>query len=569
MRWTIAKKAGLLIIGVMSATLATTFIILMSSTSKQTNTTTQLFLDDIEQSLIHSLKFAMGQGITDVTPFVTKMKQIKNLRELEVLPRNSIRSNSEEQMDAVERTVLSTRQPQAFREIYQNEAVMRSVQPILADSTCVSCHGGSIGEPLAIVTVRYSIEATEARQKAIATYTIVLALISIVLTSFFIIFLLQRQVSKPLANLITQSEAIADGDLTATINYDAKDEIGALAQVFRRMTGSLESSIAQIVEATTAVASATTEISAGTEQMAAGAQEQSTQASEISSAVEEITKTIADNSRNASATADTAVSAKEAAIKGGKVVEASVAGMKQIAAVVSQVAETVKALGTSSSQIGDITAVIDDIADQTNLLALNAAIEAARAGEQGRGFAVVADEVRKLAERTTQATKEIGNKIKRIQGDTSIAITAMQEGSQEVDDKIRQADAAGTALGEIVAFSNKVTQMISVIATASDQQAKTSEEISRSVEGISNVTHETATGLQQIARSSEDLNRLTEKLQSLTELFVLSKDNHPAEQSEHRVNEKDVHGNLIRRPKFGKTTKEASHSESSMKNQPA
>lgn len=288
------------------------------------------------------------------------------------------------------------------------------------------------------------------------------------------------------------------------------------------MRDSLRDSITQIAEATAAVASATTEISAGTEQMAAGAQQQSSQSSDIASAVEEMSKTITENSKHAMAAADTAAAAKDAALKGGKVVDDTVAGMKQIATVVKQTAETVKALGTSSNQIGEITSVIDDIADQTNLLALNAAIEASRAGEQGRGFAVVADEVRKLAERTTTATKEIADKIRRIQVDTSAAVAAMQEGTKQVDDGIRQAESASVALGEIVNFSNKVTEMIGVIAAASEQQAGTSEEISRSIEGISNVTHETATGLQQIAHSSEDLNRLTQNLQALTQMFTIS-----------------------------------------------
>jgi methyl-accepting chemotaxis protein len=255
--------------------------------------------------------------------------------------------------------------------------------------------------------------------------------------------------------------------------------------------------------------------------MAAGAQEQTSQAGEVASAVEEMTKTIIENSRNAGSAAETAKRAREAAQAGGKVVSETVVGMRGIAAVVKESAATVTELGKSSDQIGEIISVIDDIADQTNLLALNAAIEAARAGEQGRGFAVVADEVRKLAERTTKATKEIAGMIKKIQADTAGAVRSMEEGTQKVEEGIRLADRAGVSLEEIVAVSQKVTDMMTQIAAASEQQSSASEEISKNVGAISTVTSQTATGTQQIARAAEDLNRMTEKLQELVQRFKL------------------------------------------------
>jgi methyl-accepting chemotaxis protein len=168
--------------------------------------------------------------------------------------------------------------------------------------------------------------------------------------------------------------------------------------------------------------------------------------------------------------------------------------------------------------------VIDDIADQTNLLALNAAIEAARAGEQGRGFAVVADEVRKLAERTTKATKEIAAMIKTIQKDTAGAVESMGEGTKKVDEGIQLADKAGSSLQEIVQISQRVTDMVAQIAAASEQQSSASEQISKNVEAISAVTGQTASGTQQIARAAEDLNRLTDNLQGYLAKFKLSGD---------------------------------------------
>jgi methyl-accepting chemotaxis protein len=333
---------------------------------------------------------------------------------------------------------------------------------------------------------------------------------------------LARVIGGPVKTLAEQAGIIASGDLTVKVEHDSSDEIGQLAEAFKQMVNSLRETLTQVGEASSAVASASNEISSSTEQMAAGAQEQTSQAGEVASAVEEMTKTIVENSKNASSTADTAKDARVAAEQGGTVVEETVTGMKRIAEVVKQSAGTVQELGKSSDQIGEIIGVIDDIADQTNLLALNAAIEAARAGEQGRGFAVVADEVRKLAERTSKATKEIAGMIRKIQGETKGAVASMEEGTKQVDEGIKLADRAGNSLHVIVDISQKVTDMVAQIAAASEEQSSASEQISKNVEAISAVTGETAQGVQQIARAAEDLNRLTENMQQIIGRFRLS-----------------------------------------------
>ncbi|MBP6673083.1 MAG: methyl-accepting chemotaxis protein [Bacteroidetes bacterium] len=331
-------------------------------------------------------------------------------------------------------------------------------------------------------------------------------------------FVIARIISGPVNELVAN---IANADLNSRFNSTRKDEIGGLQKAFDGFVDQIKNTLVQVSESSAAVASASTEISSSTEQLAAGAQEQSSQSAEVAGAVEEMTKTIIENSRNASDTADTAKRAKATAEKGGNVVRQTVEGMKDIAKVVNKSADTVKALGRSSDQIGEIISVIDDIADQTNLLALNAAIEAARAGEQGRGFAVVADEVRKLAERTTKATKEIASMIKQIQTDTKDAVFSMDEGTKKVNDGILLADQAGESLKEIMEISQLVTDKVAQIAAASEQQSSASEQISKNVEAISSVTQESASGTQQIARTAEDLNRLTENLQELLNKFNL------------------------------------------------
>ena len=317
-------------------------------------------------------------------------------------------------------------------------------------------------------------------------------------------------------------EIMAAGDFTKKIEGNYKGDHQIIKNSINSLIDSLGEVLEEITQAVQATASASNQISASSEEMAAGAQEQSAQASEVASAVEEMASTIVETTKNANVAASSAKEAGDTAKQGGSVVNETVSRMNRIAEVVEQAAETVQALGKSSDQIGEIVQVINDIADQTNLLALNAAIEAARAGEQGRGFAVVADEVRKLAERTTKATKEIAMMIKQIQKDTYDAVESIQVGKNEVETGKVMANKAGESMEDIVIAAGKVLDVANSVASASEQQASAAEQISKNIEAISNVTHESATGVQQIARASEDLNRLTENLQILVSRFKIN-----------------------------------------------
>ena len=332
----------------------------------------------------------------------------------------------------------------------------------------------------------------------------------------------ENYLNKNANSLLVEMDKFAAGDLTVNIvASNENDVIGKLFSGFNKVVTNLKSIILNLTDAVQATASASNQISSSTEELAAGAQEQSAQTGEIAGAVNQMSATIIQTTRHAAEASENAKEAGTVAKEGGKAVEDTINGMGRIANVVSRAAQVVQELGKGSEQIGEIVQVIDDIADQTNLLALNAAIEAARAGEQGRGFAVVADEVRKLAERTTKATKEIAVMIKRIQNDTKEAVVSMNEGTKEVEVGKELAEKAGGSLRQIIGTAGKVTDIITQVAAASEEQSSAAEQISKNIESISNVTHEAASGTQQIARAAEDLNRLTDNLQNLISQFKI------------------------------------------------
>ncbi len=650
-RTNITRQTGFIVTGILTVMLTSMIIVIQWQSEKTIMDITETNGKGSKELITRSLTFAMSSGVTDIEPYVEKLKGVPNLEELHIIPSNVIKPNSESGMDKIEAQVFAARTSQSFKETYHDVPVYRTVAPVLAEESCTACHTVAVGSPLAVTSVRLSVAAAEAAVRTQRLSATAIAVFIILLTVWIVIFMIKRNILKDLFESISHILQLARGDVQVQTSSVRNDEIGDLIQGIEtlreslvnkttaareiaagnlaveipvlseadelgssmvtmkesirslvteagllvtsavdgdlthrgnasrfageyknviqgfnstldavigpvkegsdvlavmatgdltvRMKGeylgehrlladsintlgiNMRNALQQVAEAVEATASAGNEISSSAEQMAAGAQEQTQQASEVAEAVEEMTKTIVGSTHDATEAAETAKNAGATAVHGGKIVEETIEGMNRISDVVHQSAQTVEALGRSSDQIGEIVQVIDDIADQTNLLALNAAIEAARAGEQGRGFAVVADEVRKLAERTTKATKEIASMIRQIQKDTTGAVESMMKGKKEVEDGKSLADRAGNSLKEIIDGARQVVDTVTRVAAASLEQASASEQISRNIEAISNVTQESAAGTQEIARAAEDLNRLTANLLSLLGQFSL------------------------------------------------
>ena len=350
-----------------------------------------------------------------------------------------------------------------------------------------------------------------------------IGLLGILALSILLAWLVSRTVTGPIKTVVDTIRDIAqgEGDLTKRLPIHCKNEIGELSEWFNTFIGKLHGIINQVSGSSMQLASSSLQLQQTTKDMTDSIAQLSSQSTSLATAGEEMSATSGDIANNCHHAAGNAGGATEKAKLGAAVVGQSIAVMISIAERVQNAASTVDALGVRSEQIGAIIGTIEDIADQTNLLALNAAIEAARAGEQGRGFAVVADEVRALAERTTRATKEIGEMIKAIQKETKAAVTSMEQSVTQVEQGTSHASESGRSLQEILDIINDVTEQISQIATAAEEQTSTTREISSNVLNLNDLAQQNDHALRETAIAANDVSRQAEELRELVGQFRL------------------------------------------------
>ena len=348
-----------------------------------------------------------------------------------------------------------------------------------------------------------------------------LALATVLALAFGLIaaWAITRQIIIPLNQTLKVAERVASGDLSHNLDSARQDELGQLQRAMQSMTVGLRELIGGISDGVTQIASAAEQLSAVTEQTSAGVNSQKVETDQVATAMNEMAATVQEVARNAEEASEAAVAADQQAREGDKVVGEAIAQIERLASEVGNSTVAMGDLKRESDKIGSVLDVIKSVAQQTNLLALNAAIEAARAGEAGRGFAVVADEVRSLALRTQKSTEEIEELIVGLQSGTQQVATIMDNSRDLTDSSVELTRRAGSALASITRTVSTIQAMNSQIATAAEQQSAVAEEINRSVLNVRDVSEQTSSASEETAASSAELARLGIYLQTLVGRF--------------------------------------------------
>ena len=376
------------------------------------------------------------------------------------------------------------------------------------------------GNKIAILELVMDRSSFVAAQSSARNVTILIGVVAIVL-GLLVAWFIGRGISGRINKTVLALNNIAegDGDLTQRLVVDSKDELGELSDAFNHFVTRVHEMVKQVSSSTSQLGAAAEQMSVITETTDAGIQRQRSQTEQVATAMNEMTSTVQEVARNASEAAASAHNADDETRNGHEVVQATVNAINALAVEINQASDVIQRLEEDSQSIGTVLDVIRGIAEQTNLLALNAAIEAARAGEQGRGFAVVADEVRTLAGRSHDATQDIQEMIERLHLGVNAAVNDMEQVKKRASEGVEQVEAAAEALAEISGSATMVNDMNTQVAAASEEQTSVAEEISRNIENINQMSELTSQNASQAMQGSEALLELSNQLHSMVENF--------------------------------------------------
>jgi methyl-accepting chemotaxis protein len=362
----------------------------------------------------------------------------------------------------------------------------------------------------------------QAADQYASAFNLVITLL-VIATGLTLLFawLLTNSITKPIANALSAAEEIAEGNLTRPITVDGEDEAGRLLLAMSKMQDKLRDTLQRISGSATQLASAAEELNSVTDESARGLTQQNNEIEQAATAVNEMTSAVEEVARNAVSTSEASKNATTSAGDGRDLVQETVSAIERMSADVQSTATLIGDLANESRDIGKVLDVIRGLADQTNLLALNAAIEAARAGEAGRGFAVVADEVRALAHRTQQSTSEIERMIGSIQSGTEHAVDSMRNSTERAESTLNIARGAGMSLDTINSAIVEINERNLVIASAAEEQAQVAREVDRNLVNIRDLSVQSATGANQTSAASNELSRLALDLNNMVGRFSL------------------------------------------------
>ncbi|NAT24406.1 methyl-accepting chemotaxis protein [Pseudomonas syringae pv. actinidifoliorum] len=379
-----------------------------------------------------------------------------------------------------------------------------------------------LGKLVEINTAQLNQVKKDASREYDSAFNMVIGLlIAATLLTIVFAWMLIKSITTPIATALHAAETIAKGNLTQPIQIDGSDEAGRLLMAMKTMQDKLRDTLQGISGSATQLASAAEELNAVTDESARGLVQQNNEIEQAATAVNEMTSAVEEVARNAVSTSQASRNAATSAGDGRDLVQETVSAIERMSGDVKDTSELIINLASESRDIGKVLDVIRGLADQTNLLALNAAIEAARAGEAGRGFAVVADEVRALAHRTQQSTSEIERMIGSIQSGTEQAVSSMRNSTERAESTLNIAKGAGMALNTINVAVEEINERNMVIASAAEEQAQVAREVDRNLVNIRDLSAQSTTGANQTSAASTELSRLAVDLNSMVSRFAL------------------------------------------------